>query len=220
MKKTKKRAQSNKTRRRKHDFYPTLPKLAEFIVDKVSSDGLLPCLNNVLEPSFGTGTFIEAIQKYQPKAVCGVDIKIRSPLPVALSAENVVLRKGDFVKVASEWERNVTVKGDPSFGFDVILGNPPFKHAESHTRAALKLLNPGGVLIFLLRLGFCESKARIRFWKQYPARKIYALSERPSFTGGGTDQTAYAVFVWRRPYPNEEPVRTEFEVVSWKGEEA
>jgi hypothetical protein len=48
----------------------------------------------------------------------------------------------------------------------------------------------------LLRLAFLESKRRFNFWQQYPVNKLYILSQRPSFTGKGTDATAYAWFVW------------------------
>lgn len=50
----------------------------------------------------------------------------------------------------------------------------------------------------LLRLAFLESKKRCDFWQKHPVSKLYVLSERPSFTGAGTDATAYAWFVWNK----------------------
>jgi hypothetical protein len=48
----------------------------------------------------------------------------------------------------------------------------------------------------LLRLGFLESKKRREFWRRHPLTQLYPLIERPSFTGSGTDATAYGWFVW------------------------
>ncbi|MEL6348943.1 MAG: hypothetical protein AAFV53_37915, partial [Myxococcota bacterium] len=47
---------------------------------------------------------------------------------------------------------------------------------------------------------FVESKRRIPFWAEHPARHIWMLAERPSFTGGGTDSAAYAAIWWDREH--------------------
>ena len=54
----------------------------------------------------------------------------------------------------------------------------------------------GGVLIFLLRTAFLESKSRYSFWQNNPLTALYTLSKRPSFTGKGTDATSYSWFIW------------------------
>ena len=45
-----------------------------------------------------------------------------------------------------------------------------------------------------------------------PCKKVFVLSERPSFTGGATDSSAYGFFWW--DVMNNGP--TELEVISWK----
>ena len=52
------------------------------------------------------------------------------------------------------------------------------------------------VIIMLLRTAFLESKKRYDFWQKHPVSKLYVLSQRPSFTGKGTDATSYSWFVW------------------------
>lgn len=48
----------------------------------------------------------------------------------------------------------------------------------------------------LLRTAFLESKKRYNFWQKHLLNKLYVLSQRPSFTGKGTDATSYAWFIW------------------------
>ena len=48
----------------------------------------------------------------------------------------------------------------------------------------------------LLRTAFLESKKRYDFWQKHPLNCLYTLSQRPSFTGHGTDATSYSWFIW------------------------
>ena len=77
-------------------------------------------------------------------------------------------------------------------------GNPPFSAAEEHVRHAMRISRVG--VGFLLRLAFLESAKRRAFWREHPPAEVHVLSERPSFTGGGTDNAAYGWFVWRRGF--------------------
>ena len=63
---------------------------------------------------------------------------------------------------------------------------------------SLELLHPGGLLIFLLRTDFLESKKRFKWWQDHPLSGLYTLHKRPSFTGHGTDANSYSWFVWER----------------------
>jgi hypothetical protein len=47
----------------------------------------------------------------------------------------------------------------------------------------------------LLRLNFLASKKRNPFMREH-CPNVYVLSDRPSFTGKGTDSIEYAWFVW------------------------
>ena len=70
---------------------------------------------------------------------------------------------------------------------------------------------------FLLRLAFLESRERFAFWQDHPCQRIYVLSERPSFTGGGTDSCPYGFFIWDKWHtaPRVDPI-TQLEVISWR----
>lgn len=157
------------------DAYYTPRALADAIVSALLRDGHLARGLAVIEPSRGSGTFVRALES-AGCVVTGVDIDPEVFPDVC----------ADFVTL------------DPSrYAPDAIVGNPPFSLAEEHTRHALKLVSrQGGVVAFLLRLAFLEGKARAAFWRDHPAAHVYVLSERPSFTGGGTDSAAYGVFVW------------------------
>lgn len=76
---------------------------------------------------------------------------------------------------------------------DIIITNPPFKLALEFLE---KSLAEADVCIYLLRLGFLESKKRREFHKRNPPNHLIVLSERPSFVAGGTDKTAYAWYVY------------------------
>jgi hypothetical protein len=184
-----------------NDKYETPPDLCDFLVKTLVNGGYIPKLENetglILEPSAGSGNFVEALYNNisQGWVVHALDIEVTQEL---------------IDKCPVTFERNfLEYKGAK---YDVIVGNPPFSEAEAHIRHALTLLRPGGVLAYLLRLPTLESKQRIDLWKSFPPEKVYCLAERPSFTGKGTDATAYALFVWRRGYNG----LSNLEVVSWK----
>ena len=80
--------------------------------------------------------------------------------------------------------------------YDIIIGNPPYSLAIEFVKKSLELLNDDGILIFLLRTAFLESKARYKFWQENPLTGLLTLSKRPSFTGKGTDATSYSWFIW------------------------
>lgn len=82
-----------------------------------------------------------------------------------------------------------------------IVGNPPYRDAEAHIRRALDVT--GQHVAFLLRLAILESAKRRPLWEDHPPRRVWVLSSRPSFTGGGTDSAAYGWFWWDRRWREE-----------------
>lgn len=79
-----------------------------------------------------------------------------------------------------------------------VIGNPPYADAEAHVRKALEIATDG--VAMLLRLGFLAGRGRADgFWKDWPLTELYVLSQRPSFTGRGTDSYDYGWFIWRKP---------------------
>ncbi len=77
----------------------------------------------------------------------------------------------------------------------LIITNPPFSQAKEFIVKALSLAD---TVIMLLRLNFLGSQSRHNWWKQNPPTALHVLSQRPSFTGNGTDATDYAWFIWDR----------------------
>lgn len=78
---------------------------------------------------------------------------------------------------------------------DVIITNPPFSLAVEFAEHALSF-EPSIAVCLLLRLGFLASAKRHAFLSKNMPSKVLVLPNRPSFTGGGTDNSEYAWFVW------------------------
>jgi hypothetical protein len=170
------------------DAYYTPDALASFLVN------LLPIHGNdlVLEPSAGGGAFVKALL-HKTNQVVAIDLN-----PDAPGLKMVGSAVCDFLDVL------------PPNPPDWIIGNPPYFNASEHVEHALNCTDRH--VGFLLRLAFLESKRRAAFWKKNPCRKVFVLSERPSFTGGRTDNSAYGFFWWDILHNGP----TELEVISWK----
>jgi len=181
-----------------NDAYYTPEKLANKLVD------LLPIRREhlALEPHVGGGAFYNALRtKTTNIDVCDIGPAIWNyAFPSSTGAYG-----GDYL----EW--------DGYKPYDWIVGNPPYQDAMAHVLHSFDLLSPGGNLCFLLRLAFLESKKRVKFWVNHPAHKIWVLAERPSFTGGGTDNCAYGFFWWKKRGEYEpRPGSTMIDVLSWR----
>lgn len=82
---------------------------------------------------------------------------------------------------------------------DVIITNPPFTIFEEFVRIAItRDLSPTGTMAFLLRVNALGSHARKDFWQLFRPTHMLVMTPRPSFTGGGTDSSEYAWFIWDR----------------------
>jgi hypothetical protein len=77
--------------------------------------------------------------------------------------------------------------------YDLVVTNPPYSLASEFLQ---KSLGESGSVWYLLRLNFLESKKRAEWWQNNLPTHLLVLSARPSFTGNGTDATAYAWFGW------------------------
>lgn len=99
---------------------------------------------------------------------------------------------------------------------DVVIGNPPFKHAEEFINRSLSLLRDGGHLVFLLRLSFLESRGRFeRLWANgLNPKLVLACAPRVKFYGNSSNDTAYAVYVWQKGYEG----KTELDWITWEYE--
>jgi len=174
------------------DAYYTPPLLADCLVDLLYLpiwSAWLGRKSRVLEPSAGGGAFVRALRR-RGTPVHALDVDPTAPGLHEATTHAV----GDFLG----WQGEA----------DWVVGNPPYSDAEAHVRHALSI-SPR--VAFLLRLAFLESAERLPLWSAHRPRRVYVLSERPSFTGGGTDSAAYGWFVW-----DGSPKRTELEWLSWK----
>lgn len=150
----------------------------------------------VLEPHAGGGAFVRAL-RHHGREVVALDVNQHAPgLRLAQSSAVVDFLDtgGVHAAIGDLPARYDCADGTPR-RFPWIVGNPPYRDAEAHTRQALAL---GVRVAFVLRLAFLESIERSRFWRDHPPRIVWVLQERPSFLQGGnqTDSSAYALFMW------------------------
>lgn len=108
---------------------------------------------------------------YPNKKLTGIEIREEEQDNLNAICDQVIC--GDYLKLNS------------SKKYDIIIGNPPFSLAKEFVEKSLDLLNENGVLIFLLRTAFLESKKRFEFWQSNPVTGLYVLSKRPSFLSRG-----------------------------------
>ena len=136
----------------------------------------------VLEPSAGNGNIVDIIKKNGNSHVTSLELRKEESDNLKQLSDEVVI--GDFLEYKSDKD------------LDYIIGNPPYSLAQEFMEKCFEIANENTVIIMLLRTAFLESKKRYDFWQKHPVSKLYVLSQRPSFTGKGTDATSYSWFVW------------------------
>lgn len=162
-----------------YDFYPT----PESTIHKLLSNHKLSG-GGILEPCAGNGVIVKTIKNF------GYENKIYAN-EIRVQEKKSLYENGAFHVTFDDYLKMVNTYDD----VQTVITNPPFSLAQEFIEQSFKLY-PDAEIIMLLRLAFLESKRRSKFWQQHPVNKLYVLSERPSFTGKGTDSTAYAWFVW------------------------
>lgn len=189
--------------RRALDAYSTPDALADAICARLARASRIPA--TVVEPSAGRGPFVRAARRAWPKAhVIAVEVDPNMLGALGVSGAHTVVLRG--------WEAYATqVSG--RLRPRLIVGNPPYRQAQAHIEAALRVMRPGDTLAFLLRINFLGSSERVPFWKRCGLSEIWPIAPRPSFTGGGSDGTEYAVFIWR--HGQKGPARIG-EPLTWK----
>ena len=169
----------------KLDDFPT----PQCVIDQCVSRVVRPFFRTALEPAAGDGRICKSLRQLIPTSLIhGIEIQERHKENLTAVCDQVTI--GNFL------DQNVST-------YDLIITNPPYCLAEEYVRKCLLRLEPYGQLVLLLRLGFLESRGRWeRLWSVVESRptQVYVLCKRPSFTGQGTDATAYAWFVWDRLY--------------------
>lgn len=182
--------------RRPLDAYFTPTELASAVVARVAASIHAP--GRILEPSSGGGAFVAACRDAWPSAdILAADVDA-SRKDIALGCGADRFRCADFLHVQPH---------PGAFVPDLIIGNPPYFDAEAHVRKALEIVAPGGPVVMLLRLSMVASKGRLVCGGIARAgaegcglHAVLPVFPRPSFTGGGSDNSEYAVCVWKKGY--------------------
>ena len=183
-----------------NDNYPTPPKLAEAIMQKVTR--LLPrdvgLGLNVLEPGCGDNApFLSAAAPYATlfDGLDGVDIR-----PVKTHDDDIYQLYGgqDFLQ-----DLRPVMPGNLNMQWNLIITNPPYSLAQEFVERSLELVSPNGLVVMLLQTGFEGSKKRREFFTQYPWLIKFNIRPRPGFvrgaSGASSDMREYAVYVWTDP---------------------
>lgn len=173
------------------DFYATPPELALLVCSILKQEGWAEAPTRIVEPGSGTGNWIWAIEHVWPTA--RVTALERNDTRYDLCRG----RYGDVHDV-----RLCDVLFEPLDGrdFDLAIGNPPFRYAQTFIQKSYSSLKVGGALAFLLRLPYLESAGRFEtLWSVLPPSHVYVLPVRPAFVvGTNGDASAYMICVWRR----------------------
>lgn len=200
---------AQKTKRVKHDAYLTTPEVAAAVVEDVlrtveERPAMLTSREvlSVLEPSAGEGAFVTALLDAQQvgasmrrTAVTGVEPRVAAMGKLWLHMPHPRLTLcqttfEEFVRLA------------PNAFFDLVIGNPPFSHAEEHIKLARE---HGRWVAFLLRLSMLGSQRRAStLWSQPGLYSVRPLARRPAFIRPRkplrSDNSEYAIFLWQYGY--------------------
>jgi hypothetical protein len=180
-------------KREDYDFYPTPSPVVERCLSVLPTD-FTP--RRILDPGSGTGVWGDAARKrWRDAWILGAEIRdIRKP-----DSYDEMMR-GDFRLQ------------DVPCQVDLVMGNPPYKYAESFVRIGLETLRPNGFLVYLLRLNFLEGKARAKgLYRKFPLYECHVLG-RVSFTGNGkVNATAFGLFVWKQGHKGDTALKWSLE---------
>ena len=132
--------------RKSYDFYSTPIECIKTLLNNIDLSGYG---NDVLEPSAGNGNICKVFKEYYPnKDLTAVELREEE-------FNNLCQLNIDDVIINSYY--NIREK------FDIIIGNPPYSEAQEFIEHSFELLKENGILIFLLRTNFLESKKDMNF---------------------------------------------------------
>ncbi len=181
----------------------------------------------ILEPSAGQGAFVQAARQTWPGAwIDAVEIFDERAMLEKAGASSVLIV--DFLTSPIDDDDPFSAtKGvsagfklsDSAIGYDLCVGNPPFRKAEQFVRKGISLLRaadrevheirsglPTGcktlvpapmIHAFLLNMTFEGTAERVDFWREHSNWTSHVIIPRPPFSGGKTsDRMEYKLFVW------------------------
>lgn len=200
---------TQKTKRVKHDAYLTTPEVAAAVVEDVlrTVEGR-PAMSSsretlsVLEPSAGEGAFVAALLDAQRVGASTRYTKVTAvePREKAMRKLGMHLPHPRLTLYQTTFEEFATAHSLAFF--DLVIGNPPFSHAEKHIQLARER---GRWVAFLLRLSMLGSQRRAStLWSQPGLYSVRPLARRPAFIRPGkplrSDNSEYGIFLWQYAY--------------------
>lgn len=163
------------------------------VIEDLLHLGIINQSTSLLEPSAGEGRIIDAARSYGYDyhiTAVELDKKFREDLEVNQNIDKLII--GSFLDDEIVNEETIGT-------FDTILGNPPYDLLESFISKSTELLNKGGQLIFLLRVGSLSGIGRSKFFEKFHPSKIYLLAKRPAFAIKAVDNCGYCWVIWDNP---------------------
>lgn len=185
-----------KPERAAFDAYPTPVAFAEGMARRVAE--ILPYPPAaIIEPSAGAGAFVRAAHGLWPTVpIIAVEVQPGLDLPLyEAGAEGVSI--ANWIDVAEAINRTSPALPPPPW---LVIGNPPYLEAVEHIEAALRVMQHGEWLAFLLRINFFGSNGRRAFWARKKDRLRYLIpfTQRPKFRNNKSDATEYGCFIWQK----------------------
>jgi hypothetical protein len=151
---------------------------------------ILPHLTpgSVLDPCCGDGAILDVVRDAWSAPQFGIEIDAVRARKARCGRSRGIATDDALDQQRVDW---------PDIDGGNIITNPPYRLAMQFVARALHEIGRGkpATAAFLLRLNFLGAQSRADFHRAHPA-DVYVLPRRPSFTGGGTDATEYAWFVW------------------------
>ena len=90
--------------------------------------------------------------------------------------------------------------------YDMIITNPPYKHAQEFVEKSFEHIKHGGLIVMLLRLSFLESAKRYHFFRDSGLKEVHVSSKRITmYPANGnipknSGTVAYAWFIWEKGF--------------------
>lgn len=164
------------------DFYPTPHEVTRALVPS------LPPYKTALDIGCGTGAILDVLGAMRP-AVRTLGVELDPELARRADDRGHHVWIGDVTKPVDFCHEPVR---DTLFAYtlqqlgeeaDVIVMNPPFKHAQAFVETAMAIRKTWVTVAVLLRGTFLEGIERLDFHRKYPA-EILVIPNRIDFTRG------------------------------------
>ena len=181
-----------------NDNYPTPAWVVDALLDAVATNSS-PIRNpslrlsldfgspllSIVEPTAGEGAIIKRILNHPH--IKTLDI---TAVEVRRDARDALCKLIPYNRVITK--DVTTIRYQSSYRYDLAIVNPPFNNAMAIAKWCLENAR---VVCLLQRASWSYTAARYEFMEQHKP-DILQLTNRPSFTGKGTDSADYAWYIF------------------------